>query len=143
MVGLLVLIGLKHIIPTSNELIIYGMRDRMMRDYSLNDLRRLAREIDQLPRFPNTLPGPTKIFMSEDVDKTGLKGKYSFLSWGKGHGFEGPSAITESDGVVTVWWGGALRGHWGFSVAVNGKRAEPDQDTKILRMSDDIFFVAE
>jgi len=142
--GLLALIGFQLIVLHPSKLIIYGMRNRMMRDYSLDDLRRFARDIDQLPRPPNDHYGSTKGFTMEDLDKTELKVKYPFLSWGKGPGFEGPSFITESDGLVNVRWGGALAGHWGFSVVVNGGKANPSLlDAKILRVSDDIFFITE
>jgi hypothetical protein len=145
LVGFLALMGLilERAIPHPRILVMYGMRERIMRDYSLDDLRHLARDVDQLPHSPNDPPGRDKGFMSEELDKTGLKGKYPFLSWGKTHSFEGPSYIAETDGVVDVRWGGIPSGHWGFSVSVNGKRAEPEPGTKILRVSDDIFFAIE
>jgi hypothetical protein len=141
LIGLLVLVGLKFgfILPPPHHLIVYGMKNRMVRDYSLDDLRRLAHDVDLLPRSPNEFPGPTKGFMGEDLDKTGLKGKYPFLSWGGG-----VSHISERDGLVNVRWGGEPAGYWGFSVAVNGGKANPSSlDAKILRVSDDIFFIAE
>jgi hypothetical protein len=145
LIGLLTLIGLQlTIMPPSHHLIVYSMKNRMMRDYSLDDLRHFARDFDQLPRLPDNEPGPTKAFRGWDLDKTGLKVKYPFLSWVKGPGFEGPSFIIERDGVVNARWGSALAGHWGFSVAVNGARANPSSsDVKILRVSDDIFFIAD
>ena len=146
LIGLLALIGLMFKLPPPQNMLAYSMRDRMMRDYSLDDLRRLARDVDQLPRSPDSRPGPTKIFMRDDLEKTGLKGKYPFLSLDKDKelGIEGPSYICEGDGVVAVRWGGTLVGHWGFTVSVNGGRVNPaESGTKILRVSDDIFFSVE
>jgi hypothetical protein len=142
LVGFLALIGLRlgHIIPSPRILIMYGMRNRIIRDYSLDDLRRLAHDVDQLAPPQNAPLGQNKVFMREDVDKTQLKQKYPFLTWGRAHSFNGPSAIAEEHGVVTVWWGGELSGHWGFGVAVNGGRAKPDPYSRILRVSNDIFF---
>jgi hypothetical protein len=122
---------------------MYGMRDRMMRDYSLDDLRHLARDVDRIPRSPDLPGSTTKGWMRDELGETGLKKKYSFLMWPKDPDIQGPSYIAETDGVVDVRWGGALIGHWGFSVAVNGKRIELDPGTKISRVSDDIFFVFE
>lgn len=132
--GLLTLMGLKYIMPWPHDLILYGMRDGMLRNYKLDDMRHFARDFDQLPRLPNGLPGPTKFYWNKDLAKTGLKEKYPFLAWCE--------AITETDDVVYVSWGG-FENHWGFSVAVNGKRIEPQilaPSAKIIRVSDDVFF---
>jgi hypothetical protein len=144
--GLLVLNALEYIMPRPSDLIIYGMRNRMMHDCNLDTLRDFARDFDRLARLPNNLPGSTKGYMNEDLTKTGLKEKYPFLNWLKGSGgFEGPSSIAETDGVVDVRWGGALAGRWGFSVAVNDKRINPPAESgiKFLRVSDDIYFIIE
>jgi hypothetical protein len=143
LIGILALMGLRGMLPPP-ILIMYGMRERMMRDYNLDDLRHLARDVDRIPRSPDFPGSTTKGFMREELGETGLMKKYSFLMWPKGVvGLEGPSYIAETDEVVDVRWGGALAGHWGFNVAVNGKRIEPEPGAKISRVSDDIFFVFE
>jgi hypothetical protein len=100
LIGLLALIGFQFtILPPSHHLIVYSMRDRVMRDYSLDDLRHFAREVDQLPRLPGNEAGPTKSFRGRELDKSGLKEKYPFLYWG------GESAIL-AKGMVWLMRGG-------------------------------------
>lgn len=145
LIWLLAMAGLACIIPNANELVIYGMRNRIRRDYGLDVLRHFARDFDQLPRLPTNLPGTGKIYMNLDLAMTGLQKKYSFLTWMKEPGgFSGPSVVDEADGVVDVAWGGAIAGHWGFSVGINGKKiGHEGSHTYILRMSDDIYFAIE
>jgi hypothetical protein len=147
LIGLLALKGLEHIISRPDNLIIYGIRDRILRDYSLDTLRHFAHDFDQLPSLPKHDLGlpDEKIYRSEDLN-TELKEKYPFLTWLKRSRAEGPNFIDESDGVVDVSWGG--RPHWGFRVAVNGKKIDSDEldakrGAKILRASDDIYFIIE
>ena len=143
--GLLVLNGVEYAIPSPSDLIIYGLRDRTIRDFSLNTLRQFAHDFDELPRLLTASPGPAKTYMNEDLPKTDLIEKYYFLTWLKGPGgFKGPSYVAETDGVVDVRWGGVLGGHYGFSVSIDGKRISPiKSNAQILRVSDDIFFVRE
>ena len=109
----------------------------MMRNYNLEDMRHFARDFDRLPRLPNTLE-PFKLFYwNRDLDKTGLKEKYPFLSRCE--------AIVELNNRVDVSWGG-FEDHWGFIVAVNDKRIDPEhseQGNKIIRVSDDILFQSD
>jgi hypothetical protein len=47
--------------------------------------------------------------------------------------------------MVHVDWGG-FENHWGFSVALDGKRIDPEHlepSNKIIRASDDIFFISD
>jgi hypothetical protein len=131
---LLTLLGLKYIMPWPHDLILYGMRDGMFRNYNLEDMRHFARDFDQLPRLPHTLKTFKLSYRNSDLAKTGLKEKYPFLAWCEG--------IFERDDVVYVFWGG-FENHWGFSVAVNGKRIDTQNlapSAKIIRVSDDVFF---
>jgi len=138
--GLLALVGSEFILPHPEGLIVYGLRDRMMRDYSLDTLRQFARDIDQFPTPKNLPSNLGKVFMSEDLVllETRLKEKYSFLKSRRT-----PSSITENNGAVSVWWG---RHQWGFSVMVNREKINPivvDPDAVIiLPVSNDIFFSA-
>ena len=144
-IGFLALIGLGQLMPHSNNLLVYGLRDRLVHENSLDDLRHFAQDFNQLPRQADNLSGDTKSFMSEDLAKSDLKKKYSFLSWVKGAVFNGPSYVDETDSVVAVRWGGALSGHWGFNIAVNGGKLDLPSEpySKALRLSDDIFVVYE
>lgn len=139
--GLLALWCIARVLPPPPAFIMYGMRDRVMRDYSLDDLRHLARDFDRLPPISSSISGSTKGYMRGDLANTGLSKKYSFLDWPKNREVQGPSYIAETDGIVDVRWGGALVGHWGFSVAVNGRRINGQPDSKISRASEDILFV--
>jgi hypothetical protein len=134
----------------------------MMRDYSLDDLRNFARDVDRLPYTTNSLgldqnanptnSKPEKIFKGEDIDNTtGLKSRYSFLTWERGYNSNGPSLVEENAGAVVVLWGGALAGHWGFGVAVNGGKLDfnggladwTEPGNQVLRVSDDIVFFTD
>jgi hypothetical protein len=143
--GLLVVNGVEYVIPSPTDLIIYGLRDRIMRDFTLDTLRQFAHDFDELPLLSTGLPGPVKTYMNEDLTKTKLKEQYSFLAWLKGPGgFEGPSYVSEVDGIVNVRWGGELGGHYGFSVGINGKKiTSAESNVQFVRISDDIFLIRE
>jgi hypothetical protein len=105
----------------------------MLGNYNLDDMRHFARDFNQLPRRPNA-PASKKSYYNDDLAKTGLKEKYPFLAWCE--------FIVETNDVVHVYWGG-FENHWGFAVAVNGKRIDPQNlapSAKIIRVSDDVFF---
>jgi hypothetical protein len=103
--GLLAFMGLKFILPQPHDLILYEMRDGMLRNYELDDMRHFARDIDELT-LPSTILAGTRIFMHQDLDsvKTRLNEKYPFLAQCE--------SIAETDGVVNVDWGG-FENHWG------------------------------
>jgi hypothetical protein len=136
------LAGLLALMPWPHDLILYGMRDGMLRNYKLDDIRHFARDFDQLPDIPiNDVDEHTKFYwnwkVNDDLAKTGLKEKYPFLTWCE--------FITETDDVVYVYWGG-FENHWGFAVDVNGKRIDPQilaPSAKIIRVSDDVFFQSD
>ena len=131
-------------LPSASNLIVYGMRDRIRRDYSLDILRHFALDFDRLPKLQkqDVKYGATESFkeyLNGDLANTGLKDKYPFIAWIKNNGRSGPEIITEEDGVVSVGWGG--RPEWGFCVGVNGvKTLSTDSNVKSLRVSDDIYY---
>ena len=142
LLGLFSFWSLKYIVPWPHDLIRHGMRDGMLRNYSLDEMRGFARDFDQLPKLPqHDLDGRTKLYWNrrtdDDLPKTKLKDKYHFLA--------NCEAVFECDNMVHVDYGG-FENHWGFSVAVNGKRTDsqhPEPSNKIIRVSDDIFFTSD
>lgn len=138
-----VLAGLLSLFPWPHNLILYGMRDGMLRNYALEDMRHFARDFDQLPNVvTNGVNGRYTKFcwnrmVDDDLAKTGLKEKYPFLHWCE--------AVRERDDMVDVFWGG-FDNHWGFTVAVNGKKIGSKHfmpNVRIIRESDDIVFTSD
>jgi len=123
------------------SLVVYGLRNHIMELWTLDDLRRFTHEVEQ------EMPG---IIVHENesdyvIKRRGdaydkLREKYSFMKWGIGG--KGNPNISERDDALNVMWGGALFGSLGFSISIWGKRIDPhpDPETKVLRMSDDIYF---
>jgi hypothetical protein len=147
MIGLLILMGLVRIMPPPSRMVVYGLRDRLVHDNSLDEIRRFAQDFDKLPPSNDDHLGTntgTKQFMREDLARTGLKEQYSFLNRVKTTDFDGPSYVHEEDGVVDVRWGSAYAGHWGFSVSVKGGKLDLSSEPGTpLRLSDDILVVSE
>ena len=139
-----VLVGLLSLwmLPSSHDLILHGMRDGMLRNYSLDDVRHFAHDIEHLSSSSVSLVAGERIFMHQDLDlaKIRLKEKYPFLTW--------CMCIAERTNVVSVEWGG-FENHWGFTVAIDGKRIDPNPrnfwspDHKTIRISDDIFLQSD
>ncbi len=135
---------LKHTVLkiAPGEMIVYGLRDRIMRNYSIGDLRRFALDIDKIPgqpiSFDRGLNG--KELLLDDLYKLGLNKKYPFLDW-----MNRPTHIYEKMGIIEVQWGGALMGYWAFNICLDGRRVDPGLSTmeviRYLRVSDDIIFV--
>lgn len=142
LISLLALFWLHNIMPAPFVLIMYGMRNRIMRDYSLDDLRRLAQDFDRLPNLPNQ-PTPYKTYPNQDLMKTRLPEEYPFLMLFQSPYDSGPDGIAELDGVVYVN-GSRAEGGLYFAVSINGKRISPtkvdNQNDESLRLSDDIYF---
>ena len=140
--GLFALWGLKFVLPWPHDLILRAMRDGMLRNYGLDGVRHFAHDFGQLPNIPeNNLDGRTKFYWNKgknsNLAKTGLKEKYPFLT--------NCEDVVEWDNMVHVDWGG-FENHWGFSVALDGKRIDPEHlepSNKIIRASDDIFFISD
>jgi hypothetical protein len=132
-------------------LIVRGLRDRIMHDYSLDDLRHFAQDVNQGISFKSNL-SPRKgiihgdtfgLTESEKKVYSHLKEKYSFLHRVEdSQGRSDASIFSPHDNLIVLAWGGALLGHWGCSISANGSKNEvyPDRDTTILRASDDIYF---
>jgi hypothetical protein len=130
-----------YLLPPPGSFIIYGIRDHVMRDYTLDDLRRFAQDMHQeTPNFNISHGNTSGLSPNQRAAFQKLAGKYSFLKWGIAKG-DGPT-IEGSDDSVYMEWGGPLYGHWGFSVGLlNGRNdPQPDPDLRILRVSDDIYF---
>jgi hypothetical protein len=136
--GLFALWGLKYVLPWPHDLILYGLRDGMLRNYGLDDIRRFARDFDRLPNLPeHNLAEPNKFYWNTDLAKTGLKEKYLFLAQCE--------AVVEADNIVHIDWGG-FENHWGLSVAVDSKGINPPhlvRSNRTIRASDDIYFTSD
>jgi hypothetical protein len=145
MAGIMAIAGVEMILPSHGLMIAYGLRDRLAHDYELGDLRRFAREIDNIPRLSGEGVEDTWVFDRKRLAENGLNVKYTFLNWVKGPSSEGPTFVNERDGTVNVRWGGPLEGHWGFSVNVKGEKLNVPSSpgTTFLPMSDDICVVSE
>lgn len=133
--GLIVLWGLKYVLPRPPDLILYGLRDGMLRNYGLDEMRHFARDFDKLPKIPDNDVGEhTKLYWNiTDLPKTGLKERCAFLAQCE--------AVVERDNIVYVDWGG-FNYYCGVCVSVNGKRIDPHPQYKArtVRASDDIYF---
>lgn len=130
------LVGLKHALPRPGRLIIYGMQDRIVRDYGIDALRNFARDFDRLPNLKSyDFLLPEKVYRYEDIVSKGWLKKYPFLAW-----YSGAKFISESGGTVSVIWGG--RPQWGFRVSAKGNNVvlPADTDTQFLRASSDVYF---
>jgi hypothetical protein len=144
---LVLLFGLNVVgdtMPYHNDLILSGLRDRILRDYGIEALKHFAVDFDRTPPLEKyRMMLPVKIYKSEDLSGTKLVEKYHFLELYNSLGYGGPNFVTESDGVVDVSWGG--RPHWGFRISVDGKAlgAPITLGAKVLHVSDDIYFVLE
>lgn len=142
LIGLLAFMELKSKLPKPHDWILHGMRDGMLRNYGLDDMRHFARDFNQLPDIPeNDVDGHTKFYwnrlVNDDLAKTGLKEKYLFLA--------NCEDVIERDGIVHVDWGG-FENHWGFFVAVDGKKIDTqhwDPDARIIRVSNDVVFFSD
>jgi hypothetical protein len=130
----LILVGSS--MPDPKNLIIFGLKDRVTRDFKFEILRQFAREIDQLPTPPDLPKTLGKVYMQNDLNlaKIQRKKEYSFTKTA--------SSITEKNGIVSVYWG---RFQWGFSIIVEGEKTNlitTNTDTTIvLPVADDIFFL--
>ena len=147
---LVILIGFltQTFCSTESSLILRGLHDRIMHDYTLDDLRHFASDVDQSGilksgqgygyvnhgEFSHLTPQQREAFEQ-------LRKKYPFMRWmDDGRIMHGPSIYGEK-GVVDFEWGGALSGHRGCSISINGSKNEPYLDPQVvtLRLSDDIY----
>jgi hypothetical protein len=141
--GLVVLMAIEHFAPGARGLIVYGLRDRVMQDYGLDGLRRFARDVNQngLLRDGGGV-SHGDISQLSDSEKTAyeeLEQKYTFLHW-----MSGSTSILnyQDNNVVNFEWGGALSGHWGCSITIDGQKneSEIESGSMIVPVSDDIYF---
>jgi hypothetical protein len=130
-----------YFLPSPHDLILYGLRTGMLRNYGLDSMRQFARDFDKLPYIPqNNLDGRTKFYWArpnEDLDKTQLKDKYPFLV--------NCESVVEWDNRVSADWGG-FENHWQIFVATDGKRIDPEHlepRNRIIRVGDDIYFMSD
>jgi len=127
------------VLPPPGSLVVYGIRSRIMEHFSIDDLRHFARNVHE--KRPNIdITENDSSIRKQGADYEMLEQQYPFMKWGVGG--EGNPYITDRDGLLTVEWGGALPGHWGFSIRIDGRKNDPNPDphTHVLRMSDDIYF---
>jgi hypothetical protein len=147
---LLSCVGINAVMPPERFL-LFGMRNRVVRDYGLGLIRKFANDFDHLPDIGHqygeiALPIAVKTYTSEALLPLGMNQKYPFLAWVKSrYSPPGPSYVSEAGNVVSVRWGSGLRGQWGFNVYLRGQKFMPstDAETYILLASDDICFITE
>jgi hypothetical protein len=131
---------------TAPSLVLRGLHDRIMHDYTLDDLRHFASDVDQAGILKSGWVNHGDISYLTPQQKEAfeqLRKKYSFMHWmDDGRILTGPSILNYGEkGDVAFEWGGALPGHWGCSISINGSKNEPYPDSQavILRLSDDIY----
>jgi hypothetical protein len=130
------------------EVTMRGLRDRVMDDYSLDDLRHFAKDVND----GEILKDEDLVSQSETSGLTDsqraalaqLVSKYPLMHWlDDDEKWFGPSLLDYGqDNVVAFEWGGDNRGRWGCSISVDGSKNEPvyGSPMKVLRVSDDIYF---
>lgn len=137
-----------RVAPARDDLVVRGLRDRVMRDFKPEELHRFARDVDASGLLVDqdlVNEGDTSGFTA--AQRTALQRldkAYAFMHWlNDGDQWHGPSITNYAQpGVVDFEWGGGQRGRWGCSVSIDGKRNDPPPDppANILRVSDDIYF---
>lgn len=133
LVGILALKCLQTSCSPEN-MIMYGLRDRIVKNYSLDDIRKFAHDFDRLPNLSDP-----KTYTFEDLTKTGLEAKYPFLMAFVSLHHRGPDAVQESDNVVYIS-GSRLQGGVYISAALRENQTiPPGSDAPILRASNDII----
>lgn len=140
-----ILFGLNAVFPTDGAMIVLGLKNRLIDDCSLDNLREFAQEFNCTPSTENQNHLGVKSFNQEDLAKTSFKNKYPFLAWVDSGFGKGPSGVSEYNQNVHVRWGGALVGHWGFSIGVNGAKVDLPSElgSTVIRLSDDIVVIYE
>lgn len=121
---------------------LLGLQHRIEYQYGIESLRGLAREIDRIPgavatsESINKVVGPNKWGPLNESDLRRwirLKTAYPLLEMGRE-----TAVIYEENGEVTVMWGGALPGHWGAVIRVNGAPVDPHDWRESRHLADDI-----
>lgn len=139
----------KAILPSPGDMMAYGLKNRIMHDYTLEDLRHFARDVNDAGILKGNGIDHGNISDLADPQKETfeqLAKKYPFMHWmDDGQTFRGPS-IFDYGGQIWVEWGGPLIGHRGCSISIDGRRNNPDIEAGsdvievTLPVSDDIYF---
>jgi hypothetical protein len=130
-----------YLLPRPVNLIVHGIRNHVMKVCTLDDLRRFSRSVHRdLPNIDIFHGDTSSLSAVQLITYQNLQNTYPFLNWGLGS--RPDPLVSDHDGAVTVEWGGAMSGHWGFSISVDGSKNDPGtiDDSGIIRMSDDIYF---
>jgi len=133
--------------PAHGLLLAWGIKHRIMQDYSLDDLRRFARDINDALQDKDYDHGYycyKGSFMFLPIEQQPVydqfRQKYPFLKW-NGDGSPGPSVYHHGD-ALSVYWAGRYV-EWGFSVGLDGGDNVPPDGVYYVRASDDIYFYME
>ena len=138
--ALLLEFGRSSLIPAPFTMIAKGLHQRLIHDNAIENLRSFAQEFNQLSNTENK-----DSFSTEELAKLKWSKEYPFLSWVKQKTIKGPTYVNKTDQIVSVRWGGALPGHWGFSIHLGGKELENStaHDAYELRLARDILVIYE
>lgn len=142
LLSLLLLAGLKFIVPRPHDMVLYGLRNGMIRHFGAQEMRHFAADFDKLPALPDPTPPVSKFYDNRsainELKGTGLRERYPYLA--------NCEFIRQSGDVICVNWGG-LDNHWGFYVTTDGKALGPKAFSwfggKNLHVGSDICFFSE
>jgi hypothetical protein len=134
---------------SANFFVLRGLRDRITHDYTLEDLRDFAKDVNQTGILRKAEKGwidnhdSSNLTPLENQAVDQIRKKYPFMLWlDIGSYTHGPCILQRGDDeIVNFEWGGALQGHWGCSITTDKSRNEPysNKDLVIIRLSDDIY----
>jgi amino acid transporter len=134
----LVVFALPSVFVLPGYMSAYGLRDHMMRDFTLDQLRSFAREVQAGPIGGRSISPYDLSELSDSEKQTvlDLRKKYPFLQWGS-HG----AVVNSGADFVSLMWGSGF-GHWGCYIALDKTEGGPLDlpQVKILRISNDIYF---
>lgn len=137
----------RHVLEPGGSLIMRGLHDRVMHDYTLADLRHFAKDVNEAGLIKIDWINHGDVSAMGDAQKktfAQLRKKYPFMIWmDDGRILHGPSLLNYGqEGVVDFEWGGALTGHWGCSISIDGSKNDPSllNPAFVIRVSDDIYF---
>ena len=134
------------IFGTHPSLVLSSLRDRIAHDFTLDELRHFAHDVNQSGIISKDWINHGEISGLTNEQKNTfaqIKNKYSFMHWMDDGGIcHGPSILNYGkQGVVDFEWGGALPGHWGCSISIDGTKNDSNlgPDSTVLHLSDDIY----
>jgi hypothetical protein len=120
---------------------VYGIHDRVMKAFTLDDLRQFAKNVHQeIPDIMILHDDGASLNAERVATYRKLQHSFPFLTWGVGS--ERSAIVQDQDGVITVQWGSPLMGHFGLSVSIDNtkKDLDPIDARDVIRASDDIYF---